>query len=171
MNASCGQTISGSPRDRILPFGHWKTAEWWIFQQNNKFEHSPSLVVEWYHNEKSIHNRVANAIPLYKFDSASLRWGTESDWGQKFSYRDALYAVIKVIWHSVPDSTFEKLVDSISRRSKAVINNNGLSSKYGQWCNRILFCCYSFNEYLLIFGDNINVLLYFLTTEKRHSWL
>lgn len=116
---------TGYDCDNELIYYHFQ-----IFQHDNDPKHKAKTVTKWLAD---------NSIVVLEWPSQSPDLNPiENLWceaerrigGRKFKKEDELFNAVQEKWRGIPKERLEKLVESMPRRCKAVIDSNGYATKY-----------------------------------------
>lgn len=114
----------------MLPYAEENMPLRWIYQQDNDPKHTAYVVKAWF----AQHNVEVLDWPSQSPDLNPI----ENLWkdlksrisNKKTSNKNALWEEIQKEWYATPVETCRKLIDSMPRRCKAVLKNNGYHTKY-----------------------------------------
>lgn len=114
---------------KMLPHSA-KMGEDWEFQHDNDPKHTAKTVTKWLKdNEIKVMPWPAQSPDLNPIENlwyeAERRLG-----GRKFKRKEDLYEAVRKAWLSIPKERIEKLIESMPRRCKAVIDSKGYATKY-----------------------------------------
>lgn len=114
----------------MLPHANEKMPRNWTFMHDNDPKHTAMTVKTWLSNTN---------IQCIKWPAQSPDLNPiENLWeevkrklhGQKFSNQNALFDAVKTIWNELSIDLIHRLIESLPRRCKAVIDSKGFSTKY-----------------------------------------
>jgi hypothetical protein len=109
----------------MLPYAEWNIPLRFVFQHDNDPKHASLLVREWLQE---------NLIRVMKWPSQSADLNPiEHLWEeverrircQNFRNKNELMIKRQEVWNEIPQSTLDKLIDSMPRRCVAVIKSKG----------------------------------------------
>ena len=101
-----------------------------VFQQDNDPKHKAIIVSQWFQN---------NAVSVVSWPSQSPDLNPiENLWseverrlkGRKYKEPNGLFNAVAQAWATIEKDRLEKLVESMPRRCKAVIDAGGYATKY-----------------------------------------
>jgi len=114
----------------MLPHARQNMPRGWVLQQDNDPKHTAKSVKKWFTDNKL---RVMEWPPQSPdLNPIESLWGEVEQKlkGRKFKKPDELFDAVNQEWTNLPTELLEKLVGSMPRRCKAVLDVNGASTKY-----------------------------------------
>jgi hypothetical protein len=114
----------------MLPYAKKHMPKKWIFQQDNDPKHKSKLLQEYF---------AAKKITVLEWPSQSPDLNPiEHLWEEldrqirvkNYSNGAELFTALQVEWDKIPMSRISKLIESMPRRCKAVIESKGYATKY-----------------------------------------
>lgn len=117
-------------KNKMEPYSFESLPVNWIFMHDNDPKHTAAVVKTWLSQEK---------IPLLDWPAQSPDLNPiENLWNdvktivgqKKIKNLDELWEGVQEAWNSIPLDRCQKLIESLTRRCDAVIQNKGYSTKY-----------------------------------------
>jgi hypothetical protein len=114
----------------MLPFARANMGRNWCFQHDNDPKHKAKTVTRWLEtNRISVLQWPAQSPDLNPIEN--LWCETERRLGgRKFNNEDSLFNAVRKAWLEIPKERLERLVESMPRRCRAVIESRGYATKY-----------------------------------------
>lgn len=114
----------------MLPHADWEMPLKWQFMQDNDPKHTARTVKKWFEDHKiDVMQWPAQSPDLNPIENL---WQIvkKSVNPLKSKNKEELWSKIQEAWYAIPVSTCRNLVESMPRRVREVIRNNGYTTKY-----------------------------------------